>query len=105
MSFNHGMIISHLLPIFYDRGLDAKTAVLAASCIGPMQVIGRLMMLASEKKVSVLSLCCVSFISMFFAGLARVTQEHCLARICFVATEKIGRKERDKRERRLTAAH
>ena len=68
MSFNHGMIISHLLPIFYDRGLDAKTAVLAASCIGPMQVIGRLMMLASEKKVSILSICCVSFISMFIAG-------------------------------------
>ena len=68
MSFNHGMLISHLLPSLYDRGLDAKTAVLAASCIGPMQVIGRLMMLASEKKVSVLSLCCVSFISMFVAG-------------------------------------
>ena len=30
-----------------------------------MQVIGRLMMLASEKRVSVFSLCCVSFISMF----------------------------------------
>ena len=68
MSLNHGIIISHLLPIFYDRGLDAKTAVLAASCIGPMQVVGRLMMLASEKKVSVLSLCIVSFISMFVAG-------------------------------------
>jgi len=68
MSLNHGIIISHLLPIFYDRGLDAKTAVLAASCIGPMQVVGRLMMLASEKKVSVFSLCIVSFISMFVAG-------------------------------------
>ena len=68
MSLNHGIIISHLLPIFYDRGLDAKTAVLAASCIGPMQVIGRLMMLASEKKVSVFALCIVSFISMFVAG-------------------------------------
>ena len=68
MSLNHGMLVSHLLPIFYDRGLDAKTAVLAASCIGPMQVIGRLMMLASEKRVSVLSLCSVSFISLFIAG-------------------------------------
>ena len=68
MSLNHGIIISHLLPIFYDRGLDAKTAVLAASCIGPMQVVGRLMMLASEKKVSVFSLCILSFISMFVAG-------------------------------------
>ena len=68
MSLNHGMIISHLLPIFYDRGLDAKTAVLAASCIGPMQVIGRLMMVASEKKASVFLLCSVSFISMFIAG-------------------------------------
>jgi MFS family permease len=68
MSLNHGMLVSHLLPIFYDRGLDVKTAVLAASCIGPMQVIGRLMMLASEKRVSVLSLCSVSFISLFIAG-------------------------------------
>ena len=62
MSLNHGIIISHLLPIFYDRGLDAKTAVLAASCIGPMQVIGRLMMLASGKKgICVLNLHSVSF--------------------------------------------
>ena len=68
MSLNHGIVISHLLPIFYDRGLDAKTAVLVASFIGPMQVVGRLIMLASEKKASVFLICSVSFGLMFVAG-------------------------------------
>jgi predicted MFS family arabinose efflux permease len=68
MSLNHGIVISHLLPILYDRGLDAKTAVLVASFIGPMQVVGRLIMLASEKKASVFLICSVSLGLMFVAG-------------------------------------
>ena len=36
--------------------------------IGPMQVVGRLIMLASEKKASVFLICSVSFGLMFVAG-------------------------------------
>ncbi|WP_203565830.1 MFS transporter [Aurantimonas aggregata] len=49
---NHGIVINHLLPILADRGIGAGTAVFAASMIGPMQVAGRLALMASEKHVS-----------------------------------------------------
>lgn len=49
---NHGIVLNHLLPILHDRGLSSDAAVLAASMIGPMQVAGRLAMMASEKNVS-----------------------------------------------------
>ena len=37
-ALDHGMLISHVLPILGDRGLDAGLAVTAAAFIGPMQV-------------------------------------------------------------------
>ncbi|MDH3742508.1 MAG: MFS transporter [Hyphomicrobiales bacterium] len=48
----HGVSLHHLLPILHDRGFTADTAVLAASFIGPMQVAGRLAMMAAERHVS-----------------------------------------------------
>ena len=70
LAFNHGMVISHMLPILEDRGLSESFAVLAASMIGPMQVTGRLIMLAFEKHVSVFAICCSCFASAFIAGSA-----------------------------------
>ena len=70
LAFNHGMVISHMLPILDDRGLSENFAVLAASMIGPMQVTGRLIMLAFEKYVSVFAICCACFASAFIAGCA-----------------------------------
>ncbi len=48
----HGVTIHHLFPILADRGIDAEVAVMAASFIGPMQVAGRLAMMAAERHVS-----------------------------------------------------
>ncbi len=48
----HGGTLQHLFPILHDRGVDADTAVLAASCIGPMQVAGRVIMMMAERRVS-----------------------------------------------------
>jgi len=48
----HGVTIHHLFPILYDRGVHADVAVIAASFIGPMQVAGRLAMMAAERHVS-----------------------------------------------------
>ena len=52
MAFNHGVLINHLLPLLDERGVQQETAILAASMIGPMQVTGRLAMMAAERHVS-----------------------------------------------------
>lgn len=70
MALDHALIISHLLPIMADRGLAEETAILAASMIGPMQVAGRLAMIAAERHVTTLSICLVCFVAMGIAGAA-----------------------------------
>ncbi|MDA7947489.1 MAG: MFS transporter [Hyphomicrobiaceae bacterium] len=52
MAVNHGVIINHLLPILDARGVHNETAILAISMIGPMQVAGRLAMMAAERHVA-----------------------------------------------------
>jgi MFS family permease len=52
IAINHGIITTHILPILADRGVQEDAAVLAASMIGPMQVAGRLAMMAAERHVS-----------------------------------------------------
>lgn len=49
---NHGIVINHMLPILADRGLSSDAAVLTASMVGPMQVAGRLAMMAVENRIS-----------------------------------------------------
>jgi len=48
----HGVALHHLLPLLFERGVASEAAVIAASFIGPMQVAGRLAMMAAEKHVS-----------------------------------------------------
>lgn len=48
----HGLILAHLLPILADRGITEGLAVLAASMIGPMQVVGRIVMMTTERWMS-----------------------------------------------------
>ena len=48
----HGTIINHLLSILSERGYATTIAILAASCIGVMQVFGRLVLLFSDKYFS-----------------------------------------------------
>lgn len=48
----HGITLHHLLPILHDRGIQSDIAVLAASFIGPMQVLGRLAIMFAEKHSS-----------------------------------------------------
>lgn len=67
---NHGVIINHILPILTDRGLSGDAAVIAASMIGPMQVAGRLAMMAAEKRVSSHGITTACFIGVACAGTA-----------------------------------
>ncbi len=51
-SMNHTMIISHMLPMLNERGISTQFAVIAAMLVGPMQVVGRLLLMTNEKHVS-----------------------------------------------------
>ena len=48
----HGVTLQHLIPILFDRGIQPDAAVTAASFIGPMQVAGRIAMIAAQRHVS-----------------------------------------------------
>lgn len=60
----HGAALHHLLPLLNERGVSAEVAVLAASFIGPMQVAGRLAMMASEKHISHNGVAIAAFVAM-----------------------------------------
>ena len=69
-ALEHGIIITHLLPILHDRGLPETTAVLAASMIGPMQVAGRLGMVAVQHRVGVLTIALMAAACLGAAGVS-----------------------------------
>lgn len=49
---NHGVLLTYVLVLFADRGADPGLAAIAAACIGPSQVAGRLVLLAMGARVS-----------------------------------------------------
>ena len=67
-ALDHGMLISHVLPILDDRGIGAGLAVVAASCIGPMQVAGRLVLIAAGRFAGTLAASTGCFAMMAIAG-------------------------------------
>ena len=68
VALNHGILITHLLPLLAEREVDTGLAVIAVSLIGPMQVLGRLLMLAAERRVSISAVSAISFIAMSLAS-------------------------------------
>ena len=68
VALDHGMVISHVLPILDDRGIDAGLAVVAASCIGPMQVAGRLVLMATDRLATPFAASAGCFAMMTIAG-------------------------------------
>jgi len=67
-ALDHGMLISHVLPILDDRGIDVGLAVLAASLVGPMQVAGRLVLMATDRLASTAAASTGCFAMMAVAG-------------------------------------
>ncbi|WP_337660484.1 MFS transporter [Anderseniella sp. Alg231-50] len=51
ISMNTGIMITHTIPLLGERGFARETAVLAISMIGPMQVVGRTMIMGIEHRV------------------------------------------------------
>jgi len=67
-SLNHSMIISHILPLLDSQGVSANYAVIAASSIGVAQVLGRLVLITVERRLSMLLICMCSFIGLSLAS-------------------------------------
>ena len=67
-SLNHSMIISHILPLLDSQGVSANYAVIAASSIGVAQVLGRLVLVAVERRLSMLLISMCSFIGLALAS-------------------------------------
>lgn len=65
---NHGMVVTHLLPLLHERELPLTYAVLAASLIGPMQVAGRVAMMAVERRMSMNAITVATFMSVTLAS-------------------------------------
>jgi MFS family permease len=70
IALDHGVLLTHLLPLLNERSIPAGTAVLAASMIGPMQVVGRLAMMATERHVSTLHIFAACFVALGLAAIS-----------------------------------
>ncbi|MEL6766052.1 MAG: MFS transporter [Pseudomonadota bacterium] len=66
----HGAVIAHILPLLSERGVSEASAVFAASCIGPMQVAGRVAMRLAEAYVTPHWVTCAGFIAMLVAAIS-----------------------------------
>lgn len=70
LATHHAMIVTHILPMFDERGIPKEAAVLAASMLGPMQVAGRLAMMAAERHVSTMIIASGCFVAVGGASAA-----------------------------------
>lgn len=61
MAINHGILLNHIRPLMAERGIADVTAVLVASTVGPMQVVGRLVLMAIERHVRTIAMAAVAF--------------------------------------------
>lgn len=61
---NHASVINHLLPLLNERQIAPEFAVLAASCVGPMQVAGRIGMMMVERHVSIYAISAFTYIAI-----------------------------------------
>lgn len=69
---SHGILMTYVLVLFEDRGAAAGMAALAAACIGPAQVFGRLMLMAGGARVSNRAATFVSIGSLSAASLVLI---------------------------------
>ena len=62
----HGATLHHLIPILVERGLALHQAVLIASIIGPMQVFGRIVIMAVDRRTTndVVAICCFLMLAL-----------------------------------------
>jgi MFS family permease len=73
LGLNHSAILNHFLPMLAERGIPQGMAVFAASMIGPMQVAGRLAMMAVERHVSNRGITVACFLAVSLATVALIS--------------------------------
>lgn len=66
---NHGILLTYVLTLFADQGASAGLAAVAAACIGPAQVAGRLALLMAGARISTAAATLASLGSVVVAGL------------------------------------
>jgi predicted MFS family arabinose efflux permease len=74
---NHGMLLTFILPLFQERGVSLEWATVAAACLGPSQLIGRMVLVVGDGRVSnaavtkgALALVVVAAVVLWLAGAA-----------------------------------
>jgi len=68
MMLDHSLLLNHLLALLDWRGVEAASAVLLASLIGPMQVAGRLALFLAGQRGSTLFATYACFLSVLAAA-------------------------------------
>ncbi len=48
---SHGMLLTYILPLFQERGVSREWAAIAAACLGPAQLAGRMVLAVGGAKV------------------------------------------------------
>lgn len=84
---DHGILLTYVLELFTSRGADAGMATLAASAIGPCQVVGRLLLIMSEarmgnRRATFAALCCLIGAAMALWGAGLTPMAIFLTAIC-----------------------
>ena len=65
ISINHGVIISHIIPILSFKNFTSEFSIWCAAAIGPMQVLGRIVLFIVDKKINNYLITLVCFVSLF----------------------------------------
>jgi predicted MFS family arabinose efflux permease len=74
---DHGLLLTYILPLFHDRGVVPATATLAAACIGPAQLSGRMVLILGGSRIrnstvtkGALVLVALAAVTLLLAGMA-----------------------------------
>lgn len=82
-ALNHSMIITHIIPMVSELDISQTTAILAASLIGPMQVVGRMIMQIFHNRVSPIVIAGFALVSMILASFMAMAA-HWVAALVFL---------------------
>ncbi len=72
LALNHAILLTFILLLFAERGASAGMATFAAACIGPAQVLGRLILMMNESRVNNALATILCVISMALAAVALI---------------------------------
>lgn len=75
LSLMHGAVLNHLLPLLSERAIPLEFAVLVASLIGPMQVVGRLVMVSLQSRFVATQFMLAAYFTMIAAVVALLFAE------------------------------